>query len=85
MVPGMAERERRIADAQRRGWLAEVVVGPARTTTSLARGPGPSHARGTLALKRQRRLFPALRDLQLAIDVALRKSTAPISERMPAE
>lgn len=29
MVPGMTERERRIADAQRLSWLAEARIGPA--------------------------------------------------------
>jgi hypothetical protein len=29
MVPGMTERDRRIADVQRLEWLADAVVGPA--------------------------------------------------------
>ncbi len=85
MVPGIAERERRVADAQRRDWLADVLVGPAKSVRGLARGPGSSHERGILALKCQHRLSLAPHDLQFAIDVALRKMTALIAQRAPAE
>ena len=34
MVPGMTERDRRIADAQRLEWLADAVVGPARMSNA---------------------------------------------------
>lgn len=82
MVPGIVERERRIADAQRRDWLAEALVGPPWTARPLPRGPGSSRGRGLPTLLHQ---LPSVRDLRLAIDVALRKSTSPIPERAPAE
>ena len=34
MVPGMTERDRHAADAQRLAWLAEATGGPARTTAA---------------------------------------------------
>jgi hypothetical protein len=85
MVPGIAERERRIADAQRRDWLAEVVVGPAKTASGLARGPGPSPVRGISRLSHWRRRLPAVRDFQLAINVGRGNSTPSILEHAPAE
>jgi hypothetical protein len=85
MVPGIAERERRIADAQRRDWLAEVVVCPAKTSSRLARGPGPSPARGISRLSHWRRRLPRARDFQLAINVARGDSTPSILEQAPAE
>jgi hypothetical protein len=32
MVPGLSERERRAADVQRLKWLADAVLGPARSS-----------------------------------------------------
>ena len=32
MVPGLSERERRAADVQRLEWLADAVLGPARSS-----------------------------------------------------
>jgi hypothetical protein len=85
MVPGIAERERRIADAQRRDWLAEVLVGPAKTASGLAHGPGPSSARGISTLNHWRRLLPAARNLQLAINVARGSATPSILDHALAE
>jgi hypothetical protein len=82
MVPGIVERERRIADAQQRDWLAESLVGSARPARPLPRGPGPWRGRGLPTFLHQ---LPSVRDLRLAIDVALRKSTSPIPERLSSE
>jgi hypothetical protein len=41
MVPGMTERDRRIADMQRLAWLADATVGPTRIGFS-ATTPAPS-------------------------------------------
>jgi hypothetical protein len=40
MVPGMTERERRVADLQRLEWLADAVVGPARVSAGPLFPPG---------------------------------------------
>jgi hypothetical protein len=56
MVPGMTERDRRIADAQRLEWLADAVVGPARmSNASYWPNSGESHPSGRrLGFWRQR-------------------------------
>jgi hypothetical protein len=41
MVPGMTERERRIADMQRLAWLADATLGPTRIGFSSAEPASP--------------------------------------------